>query len=219
MAPGKVLVFDLDGVLIDSNSMRDDAFVHIFAAIGCDDRGLVLKIHQDHRGLYRRNKIALIHKHFFGAPPPAEVLDDLLARFAQYVREHIISCPLNPGVREFLEANVGREMFVVSAAEHQEVRWVAEAKGISRFFRGVYGGPTLKAEWLRRICADMACEPSALVFIGDQISDYRAAAEAGVKFVALAGPPGNRVFPPEVCCVDNFQDLVAQLAESREMVL
>ena len=215
LSRSKVLVFDMDGVLLDSNHLRDEAFVHIFATIGCEDREQVLAIHRNNRGLYRQDKISLITEQIFGSPPSFEVLDRLLQLFSQYVRERILSCPLFPGVMEFLEAQVRRDLFVVSAAQHEEVRWVAESLDLSRFFRGIYGGPTKKTDWLRKIMLANAYNSLEVTFVGEQVSDYQAAREVEVNFVAMVPGQEEHSFPASVLCVNNFHDLSLILTEAR----
>jgi len=200
-----VLIFDMDGVLIDSNRMRDDAFVHIFEAIRCEERDEILSIHRNNRGLYRKDKISLIYEHFFGSPPSPDLLNRLTESFSQYVREHISSCPLTPGVIEFLEAYCEGDLFVVSAADEKEVLWVTKSLGIARFFKGIYGGPTRKSEWFRRIIASYSHNPLKVTFVGDQISDFKAAKEVGLNFIAFG--KGDYSFPSTVLYFEKFHDL------------
>jgi phosphoglycolate phosphatase-like HAD superfamily hydrolase len=54
-----------------------------------------------------------------------------------------------------------------------------------------YGSPRRKAESLELVVADARCVPSEVLFVGDTISDQRAAREAGVSFVGRI-PTGER---------------------------
>src|SRR3990170_3218978 len=101
LASIKALIFDLDGVLIESNKMRDDAFVHIFSSIGSYDTNRVLQIHRSNRGMYRKNKISLIYHNIFQKEPSEILLQELLEKFSNYIKEHIIRCPKVPEALEF----------------------------------------------------------------------------------------------------------------------
>ena len=56
-------------------------------------------------------------------------------------------------------------------------------------FREVHGTPREKPDILRDLLARLGLGPDQLLFIGDGMSDYKAARAAGTAFLARETPP------------------------------
>lgn len=74
------------------------------------------------------------------------------------------------------------------------------------FFKGVYGAPTPKKDAVRATLEKEGIKPSQAVYVGDALSDYRAASENGVFFVARIA--GNEQLFAEIDCA-KIKDLTA----------
>ena len=83
----KNIIFDFDGVILDSMAVRELGFRKIFAAY---DEALVeelLQYHQENGGLSRYNKIAHFYNEILHEPITQTEIDTLAAAFSEIMRE------------------------------------------------------------------------------------------------------------------------------------
>jgi phosphoglycolate phosphatase-like HAD superfamily hydrolase len=99
--------------------------------------------------------------------------------------QKILECEFVPGAMECLEALRSRALlFVASGTPQEELELIVARRGLTPLFTEVWGTPLGKSEIIRSILDRHRIEPHEAVLIGDGISDYRAAAETGVPFLA-----------------------------------
>lgn len=202
----KVLVFDFDGVILESVTVKDQAVYDLFENATHKERQRVLDLHRRNPGINRCERINMILTQGLGREATPEEVDRLLNRFAQLVWDGLMNCPEVPGVREFLK-DVSPKMpcYVVSAAPQAEVRAVARARGFSRYFVDILGAPPAKTEHLKEIIYRKHVSVHSVIFIGDKISDYQAAKAAGCKFIARKPQEGGAYFPDGTVVIEDFR--------------
>ena len=97
--------------------------------------------------------------------------------------------PFVPGAREFLEQFSGKiPLFVVSASPQEELVSIIRRRGLSPFFRKVYGAPTKKEQAIREIMTKTGSASSQTLFVGDALNDLKAARDCGIRFVGRQPP-------------------------------
>ncbi len=203
----KALILDMDGVLLESAEIRDDAFSYVFGTIGCDNLELVLDIHRRNFGLYRKEKLALIYRHVFNKIPSDNEIEELYNRFTEWVLKRIFTCPFVPGAMQFLEAYQHFPLYIVSAAPQDEVLIIAKHHKIDKFFQGIYGAPRQKDELINLILEHDKYQLSEVAFIGDRISDWKAANRVGIKFIGRVQQDTESPFPSEVPLIKDLTEL------------
>lgn len=207
-------VFDMDGVLIDSEPVKQAAFVEAVAEVCAPDAAAldaVAAYNAAHRGEPRDAKIAYVVREILGAP--AGVAPAVAARYADLLAERAPLCPPLRGAAAFL-ASVDADLHVASSAPVAEVRANLERHGLLRHFSSVSGHPRTKIQTLSIL---RRSHPSAaVVFFGDAPADLDAARRAGVKFVAVN--PNDALRPridrwvPDFADVDRVLDAVRDAA-------
>ena len=180
----RAVFFDFDGVILESVSIKDDAFRELFAHLPQHiDR--ILEHHRRHLGRSRFEKFEWIYRELLD-----RALDDgeslaLGEGFSTLVRKQMLSCPMVPGASALLRALQGRlECLVVSATPQEELEFIVEQRQLGAFFREVCGSPPGKVEIFSALLERNQLEPHEVLAIGDGLSDYRAAESTGVHFVA-----------------------------------
>ena len=203
----QVLVFDFDGVILESADIKTRAFRELFAPYP-DRLAAIVAYHEANAGISRFLKFRHIHEHILGRPLGLDEERGLGERFSALVVEEVIRCPFVPGALECLQA-YSREypLFLASGTPEDELHRLVEARSLSAFFRGIYGSPKGKAAIIEEILAVTAKPSAAVLFVGDGRSDYEAAKAAGVAFVGR-GRPG-RYHPFEGLDVPVVEDLFA----------
>lgn len=179
----KLLVLDFDGLLVESEAIKDAGFAAVFA--DHPERAAAIRAYNvANRHLIRYAKFKHITEVILGLPYAEADERRIAAAYAAYTRERIIACPYVPGAPEFLAFFDGRvPMYLASATPADELRLIVEGRGLARHFRGILGAPRKKADILRELMQAEGVPAAATYYVGDSLSDLKAAREAGVGFV------------------------------------
>jgi phosphoglycolate phosphatase-like HAD superfamily hydrolase len=180
----RTVFFDFDGVILESVSVKTDAFADLFAEHGPEIQAAVVRYHLENLGRSRFEKFRYFYEQFLGIPLADDEMERLCKEFETRVVERVLACPFVPGALEFLEEHAGdRACFVVSATPDPEIRHIVAARGLSPFFVSVHGSPTGKGSWVAQLLDQHRIDAGEAVFVGDAMSDWNAARENGVPFV------------------------------------
>jgi len=209
--PIDLIIFDLDGTLIDSLPDLADATNHMLAALGRP------RIDQDAvRRLVGQGARRLVERALAGAAQ--EEVEQGLALFLDYNHRHIADrTVLYPGVGETLDALKGRGMrlAIISNKNVALCREVVSALGIDRYFEEILGADSLpfrkpSPEPVLKLLADFGVDPERAALVGDSINDIAAGRGAGVPTVGCTWGYGD---PVELKDADYRIDEFAELLE------
>jgi HAD superfamily hydrolase (TIGR01549 family) len=186
----KAIVFDFDGVILESLDVKTEAFRQLFAdhPAGIADR--VVKLHTENMGVSRYEKFKTIYRDFLDEPLDDAEMQRLGERFSALVFDGVVACDFVNGAPEFLERMAhDHQLYVASATPEEELQQIVEARGITRHFQEVAGTPRTKAEVVCEVLEAERLRPDEVLFVGDAITDYRGAAQHNARFVGRV-PPG-----------------------------
>jgi beta-phosphoglucomutase len=191
----QLIILDFDGVILESVAIKTEAYRELFSAYPeYVDR--ILVYHLENLGTSRFDKIRFIYDHILGRDLPAGEFQRLLTRYADLVREKVLQAPFVPGALEFLERFHRRlPLYIVSATPQDEIRLIVKERGLSRFFRGVYGSPRKKVESMREIIETSGTDPKSALYVGDAMNDLHAAESLGLRFVGRVAEGEKNPFP------------------------
>ncbi len=202
----RALFFDFDGVLVESTAIKNRAFRELYAPYGADVLDQVLAHHAAHEGISRVDKIRHCHREYLGQTLGDAELAELSGCYSTLVEAAVVECPPVAGSLEFLEAVNGRlPVFVVSGTPEDELRRIVEARRIGHLLTEVYGSPTKKDVIVRAVLAAQGLVAAEAVFIGDAMTDYRAAEATGTPFIGRLIDGARDPFPegtqtlPDLC--------------------
>ena len=183
----KGIIFDFDGVILDSVSIKGETFGALFRSFGQEVVNQVVAYHHANGGLHRYEKFKFIHHHILNIEYTEADGHRLSSEFETLVLDRLVQANPIAGAVEFLEfctAN-GIRASVNTAAPEFEVSRVLKAKGWDHYFSIVCGNTKTKVENIRQTLNFWNFDESAIVFYGDTINDSKAAAEAEVEFVGI----------------------------------
>ncbi len=185
--PLRAVIFDFDGVIVDSEPLHFDAFRAVLAEEGIDLT----------KDLYESRYLAMDDKTCFAAAfadagralsHPA--LDDLIERKARRLEADLAAGPLFPGVPDFIRMLAERVPLAInSGALRAEIELVLAGTGLADCFRTI-----VSAEDVTR------CKPDP--------EGYRLALD---RLTALPGVPAD-IAPPQCLVVE---DSVHGIASAR----
>jgi phosphoglycolate phosphatase-like HAD superfamily hydrolase len=183
------VVFDFDGVVLESADVKTDAFVELFASHGPGVQARVREHHLANLGISRFKKFEWIHRELLGRTISEDESAALGQAFSDLALARILEAPFVPGAEAALAALAPRyPLFVASGTPQGELDHIVDARGLRPCFREVWGTPTEKPTILRDLMARHGWSPAQVLFIGDGKSDHKAAHAVGCEFLARDTP-------------------------------
>lgn len=196
----QVIFFDFDGVIVESVDIKTDAFAKLFEREGGDIIKRVVDYHLKNTGVSRYEKFRYIYQEILNRPLMENEFQILCDEFANLVVENVVKASYVKGTIEFLENYASKyKCFVVSATPQKEIEEIIQRRNIQKFFKGIYGAPTKKSDAVKNILISAGIESSNAVYIGDAMSDYMAANDNNVRFIARIS--GNEAVFTHIDCV------------------
>ncbi len=201
--PLKCLVFDCDGVILDSVPAKTNAFARLAEPYGEEARDRMVLFHRMNGGVSRFRKFAWFHEEILGRPITAEESADWGRRFAEYCLDEVKRSPLIEGIQAVLDTWKGRlPMCVCSGTPTAELRQVLELRGLDGYFDLILGSPPAKADVLADIVRRLQQDPADVLMVGDAPTDRDAAEKVGTLFYGC-GPDlkTDGLFPWEMTLI------------------
>jgi phosphoglycolate phosphatase-like HAD superfamily hydrolase len=212
----RAVIFDFDGVILESGDIKTEAFLELFADYP-EHRQAILRYHLDNIGISRYRKFDWIYTHLFRMPLDSRQSEHLGRAFSDIALGKILACAYVPGALECLKSLYSRSMlFIASGTPQEELDLIVDRRGLRRYFSGVFGTPLTKPDIIRLLLTqyDLSCDE--VVFVGDGLSDYQAASETGLSFIARESASATIDWSPlGVPIVPDLQALPALLGVNR----
>ena len=190
------IFLDFDGVILESVDIKGWAFGKLFEDYP-EHVDEIVAFHHANGGMSRFDKFRFIYKEMLKEPLFNKKFEELCNRFSKLVYERVLKCDFVPGALEFLKKyHKIFHLFVISGTPHEEINRIVIDKGLSSFFEGVFGSPATKSYWAQKIIKEKKWDANKILFIGDAMSDYSAAFENNIRFVARV-TDGKDIFEGE----------------------
>lgn len=185
----KTLVFDCDGVILNSNKVKTEAFYLASLPYGTKAADELVKYHVSNGGVSRYKKFEYFLEQIvpqFSNVSEGPKLEDLLESYASKVKHGLLNCDVAKGLVELRNETEGIPWLIVSGGDQGELREVFSKRGLNDFFDGgIFGSPDNKEVILNREIVKKNIINPAL-FLGDSKYDYQASTSAGLDFVFLS---------------------------------
>ena len=181
----RLLVFDLDGTLIDS---RKDLANSVNAMLGHLGRP---ELPEDVIASYIGDGAGMLVRRALGDPDDQGFVEQALSYFLDYYREHKLDYTrVYPGVFESLAAlrqgsdGNPRQMAVLTNKPIGPSQAICDALGLSPYFFRIYGGNSFPAkkpdpQGLNALIREAGVDPFETMVIGDSDIDVQTARSAG----------------------------------------
>jgi len=205
-----VYIFDCDGVILDSNKLKSEAFRDALAGEPKDKVNDLVNYHKANGGISRYEKFKYFYEIIHPSKDKAAKCEEAIVRFGQLVFEKLQVVDYIPGVEDFLNSSqsLSKDSFVNSGGDQKELRALFSKRKISKYFKEIYGSPDTKELNLKKII-NLYPNNKKYLFFGDSKSDYLAAKAFDIDFVFISGasewetPTSSFTFSAR-----NFTDLI-----------
>jgi phosphoglycolate phosphatase-like HAD superfamily hydrolase len=180
----QAIFFDFDGVILESADIKTNAFLELFRDYP-EYGDAIRRYHHENLGVSRYIKFEWIYRTLLNKTLDEAEKKKLGEQFSELVFNKVLACPLVAGAYQFLEeARNQYYCFVASGTPHEELQAIVSQRKLDIFFNEVCGTPHTKSNIVERLLKVYKLSSGDCWFVGDGITDYEAALETGVKFIA-----------------------------------
>ena len=180
----KVIFWDFDGVLMNSNPIRDLGFEKVLADFPSDEVQLLMDFHRSNGGLSRYVKF----RHFFETIRGEELTDEKLKHYTDSFSKIMLGLLIDSSLLiketvDFVKNNhQNYKMHIVSGSDQTELRKICDALKLSDYFISIHGSPTPKKQLVKNLITQHNYIVSECLLIGDSHNDFEAADVNGLEF-------------------------------------
>ncbi len=208
------IIFDFDGVLVESVDVKTQAFASMYMEYGQEIVEKVVAYHLKHCGVSRFNKFRYYEEVLLEKKLDAEKEKTLGEFFSKLVIDAVVAAPWVPGAKEFLDRYSNDiSLFVASGTPNDEIKEIVEKRGMSNYFISVHGTPDKKAEIINGICDRHGFDRKRVLMVGDANADYEGAQLANVRFLGRC-QHRESLFPSEVQLINDLRILPVLICQT-----
>jgi HAD superfamily hydrolase (TIGR01509 family) len=203
------VVFDLDGVLIESEQVWDAAREELVRERGgkWDERATT-----DMMGMSSKEWSSYMHDRLGVPMTPAEINDDVVRRVAAAYQDHL---PLLPNAVETVQELARRwRLGVASSSNRPIIELVLDRMGVRNCFDAVVSSEEVAngkpaPDVYLAVAGELVIDPKGCVAIEDSTNGIKAAVAAGMRTIAVP----NRQFRPDDAVLATAAAVVPSLVE------
>ncbi|MFT4848928.1 MAG: HAD superfamily hydrolase (TIGR01549 family) [Sediminicola sp.] len=181
----QTLLWDFDGVIMDSNAVRDRGFEEVLKEFPQTEVVALMAFHRDNGGLSRYVKF----RHFFEDIRGEIITEAEVKTWAEKFSKIMMQLLINPDllIQEtlgFIQANAQKyKMHIVSGSDQTELRHICKSLDIAKYFNSIHGSPTPKNDLVAALLQEHRYDLKTCLLIGDSKNDYDAAKVNGIQFM------------------------------------
>jgi phosphoglycolate phosphatase-like HAD superfamily hydrolase len=181
----KTWLFDCDGVLLDSNRLKTDAFHQVALEFGQAAADQLVAYHVANGGVSRHVKFRYLQEVILQRPFDEVLQRRLTDAFSTTSKALLLDCPLTEGCLELLECVRPAQAYVVSGGDQADLEEIFRARNLERYFAGIFGSPRTKFQIIDALKPTLR-GAAPVVFVGDSRVDHEAAEYAQADFVFVS---------------------------------
>lgn len=186
----KVLVFDFDGVIVDSNKLKYDAFFELFPTEDKSQKIIketLLKYREKSRFFIIEEIIQRLKNNKTSQISTFKTNIDYYAeKYRSIVEKGAVECDEIPGAKESLKIlSLHFPLYINSTTPLQSLKIILRERKLLHFFKDVYGSPHSKIQNLASILEKESVSGKETLIIGDGHSDREAALHFGCVFIGI----------------------------------
>ena len=212
----KSIVFDCDGVILDSNIVKTEAYFRTAKNLGATDAQsqALADYHVKLGGISRYHKFDWYLREVLNQPATEAAVQALLDEFSRELEVGLMECAIADGLQALREATAQAKWMILSGGDQQEIRDLFAKRDLTKHFDGgLFGSPDNKDVVLAREIANGHLQLPAL-FVGDSQYDFESSTRAGLDFVFVSDwteVPHWQTYCAEhkITVLDNISQLLA----------
>lgn len=203
MSKAKIIFWDFDGVILNSNEVRDSGFELVLKDFPKTQVELLLNYHRQNGGLSRYVKF----RYFFEVILGEKVSVDKIQTYAQLFSDIMLNELKNKDLLikdslKFIKENKDKYiMHIVSGSDGDELNTLCKYLEIDDLFKTISGSPTTKNDLVKNILNEYDYSLKQCILIGDSVNDYDAAVKNNINFLGY-----NYYFDGDITKLKSFEN-------------
>jgi len=182
----QTLIFDCDGVILNSNKIKTQAFYDVAKVYGHKPAQALKDYHILNGGISRYQKFEYLLTNILQKSIETQELNKLLSSFSKEVKKALLICEVAKNIKELRSKTKNSKWLVVSGGDQDELREVFKKRKLDSYFDGgIFGSPDDKDRILKNEKYKCNITGKSL-FLGDSMYDYQAATVAQMDFIFLS---------------------------------
>lgn len=213
-----LIIFDCDGVILDSNQLKIDAMKNALVDVGCTSYEVneCSEFFASNFGKSRFYHIGYFIENFIdmSGKNADKIRDLLLESFSAQCCELYLQASEADGVSTLLRSSNAIKC-VASGSEQSELQKIFLQRELNQYFTLLLGSPTKKVDLVKRILLETSY--SRAVMIGDAVSDLESAKSNNIDFIYYS-PLSNVDSQMRKLCtsygyrvIDSFQEVLVEI--------
>ena len=182
----KVIVFDFDGTLIDSNQLKYDAYYKLFPSDGFHKEiitEVLGEIFEESRYVILKEIVRKVNSLIVNEYELDNRVQELAIKYNDIVVDGAKHCKEKPGAEEALESLSKKyKLYLNSVTPETSLKDIVTYRKWENFFCDIFGYPNDKASVLLRIIKKEGLNPVEVLVVGDGMSDMDSADKVGCRF-------------------------------------
>lgn len=180
----KNILWDFDGVILNSMKIKGDGFLELFGDY--DEKYLkeIEKYHYENGGVSRFEKIKYFYSDIINQDISEDDIMMLANQFAEIIENKLYdkSNVIKESI-DFIKNHYQNYNFhIVSGAEHYELNKLCRFFEINNYFITIEGSPTKKSLLIKNILKQYSYNKEETILIGDAMTDYNASIKNSIGF-------------------------------------
>ena len=191
----KVVVFDFDGVILDTSFIKSSVFQDVFKKYPIFYERM-WSFHLENKGTSRRVQFDYLVRNLLEekGDVASKHIEKLMSQYKERVVFRLLKAQYIEGAyKAILYSSKKYTTYIVSNAPTSELHLILENKKIGKYFKDIFSSETgiNKSQALNQIINREETSPECLLFIGDTYKDQMSAKESSVKFAGIENDMSN----------------------------
>lgn len=180
------IIFDFDGVILDSIPVKTEGFKILFSEFDKVAIDKLVTYHLANGGKSRYAKIEYFFSEILKQPITEELVVVYANKYSQITKEELAKEKyIIQETLQYIKSNYSKyRMHIASGADHQDLEYICDKLGLKKYFLSTQGSPKVKSEIVSEIMNSNNYNDSETILIGDSNNDYEAAKLNNIDFYA-----------------------------------
>jgi hypothetical protein len=202
-----IIIFDFDGVILKSHTIKARAFYELFKMFGKTKAVEAQQYHLSKAGISRFKKFNYIKKNILRNIKIKN--KELNIIFRKYCLKRILKMKIDKRLLYFLQTyHKKMEFYISTGSPQREINEILKKKKLHHYFRGIYGSPSNKVEHIKKIKKKNA----KIIFIGDSQDDIFAAKKTNTNFLLRIHTQNrNQFYNTNIKKLYNYSNLMSKI--------
>ena len=185
------IIFDFDGVILDSHKVKTKTFFDLFIEYGFSIAKQVKIYHLQNSGISRKIKFKYIFKNILKKKLTQNKIIFLSKKFSAYSRKEILKLRVSGNLLSFLKKFYKKiDLYISTGTPQKEIEYILKKKNLLKYFKGIHGSPRKKVQHIKQIKRN----EKKTIFVGDSFEDFISCKKTNTKFILKIHSENKKIF-------------------------